>query len=83
MRSLRRSLLLSCWKKDSKHAVRIFEIIDMVKKASVKVRRLRWPTKADVFFVMADEENGCRTCIGIHSTIADQSQRNGTQVICL
>lgn len=52
----------------------------MVKKASVKVRR---PTKADVFFVMADEENGCRTCIGIHSTIADQSQRNGTQVICL
>ena len=55
----------------------------MVKKASVKVRWLGWPTKADVFFVMADEENGCRTCIGIHSTIADQSQRNGTQVICL
>ena len=81
MRSLRRSLLLSCWKKDSKHAVRIFEIIDMVKKASVKVRRLRWPTKADVFFVMATRLALRKESVILNLRYKNRLQRNLLQSI--
>lgn len=81
MRSLRRSLLLSCWKRDSRCAVRIFEIIDMDKKASVKVRRLRWPTKADVFFVMATRLALRKESVILNLRYKNRLQRNLLQSI--